>query len=207
MWPRAFFGKVEGAVKNDPSKEDSAATEEELDAHDRRLLQALAQGEERALETLYVRFRSPVLTALRRHGGVPPDELEDLCQDVFLALRDQAAAFRYASTVRAFIVGIAVKKGWKLRFRKALHSRLIDRVFGREERTGTWHGAVEAVHDAERLLARLPEPQRTVLLLHRVEHLSAEEIASSLGISVNTVWTRLHRARERLREIQAEEAP
>ncbi len=194
-------------MKNYLSKEDSTATEEQRDAQDIQLLHALAQGDQTALEKLYVRFRSPVLTALRRHGGVPPDALEDLCQDVFLSLRDQAAAFRHASTVRAFIVGIAVKKGWKLRFRTGLHRRLIDRVFGREERTATWHGAVEAAHDAERLLAQLPEQQRTVLLLHRVEHLSAQEIASSLGISVNTVWTRLHRARARLRELEEEGAP
>jgi len=197
-------------VKNYPSKEDTRATEAERaerDTEDNQLMHALAQGDVKALEPLYVRYRSPVLTALRRHGGVPPDELEDLCQDVFLSLREQAAAFRHASTVRAFIVGIAIKKGWKLRFRSALHLRLVDRVFGRDEPTGTWHGAVEAAHDAQSLLSRLPEQMRTVLLLHRVEHLSAEEIASSLGISVNTVWTRLHRARQRLRELEEEDEP
>lgn len=194
-------------MKNYPSPEDATATDEQRDAQDTQLLHALAQGDTRALEQLYVRFRSPVLTALRRHGGVPPDALEDLCQDVFLSLREKASSFRHASTVRAFIVGIAVKKGWKLRFRSNLHRRLIDRVFGREERSSTWHGAVEAAHDAEWLLSQLPEPQRTVLLLHRVEHLPAEEIASALGISVNTVWTRLHRARQRLRELEEEDSP
>ncbi|NTV27819.1 MAG: sigma-70 family RNA polymerase sigma factor, partial [Methanothrix sp.] len=49
-------------------------------------------------------------------------------------------------------------------------------------------------------LAALPEPQRQVLLLHVLENLSGEEIAETLGISPNTVWTRLHRARKTLSE-------
>ena len=196
-------------MRNYPAKEDPKADLEraELDKQDTQLLHALARGDLTALEQLYVRFRSPVITALRRHGGVPPDDLEDLCQEVFLSLREQAGAFRHSSTVRAFIIGIAVRKGWKLGASTSLHRRLLDRVFGRAERTTTMHGAVEAAHDAERLLARLPVDHRTVLLLHRVEHLSAEEIAASLGISVNTVWTRLHRARLRLRELETEDEP
>lgn len=197
-------------MKNYLPKEATRTTEVERferDSQDTQLMHALAQGDLTALEPLYVRYHALVLTTLRRHGGVPPAELEDLCQEVFLALREQAYAYRQVSSVRAFIVGIAIKKGWKLRFRAALHRRLVQRVFGRDERTGTWHGGVEAAHDAASFLARLPEQQRTVLLLHRVEHLSAEEIASSLGISVNTVWTRLHRARQRLRELEEEDEP
>ena len=197
-------------MRNYPSKEDPKAEFEraELDQQDTQLLHALARGDLTALEQLYIRFRSPVITALRRHGGVPPDDLEDLCQEVFLSLREQAGAFRHTSTVRAFIVGIAVRKGWKLGASRSLHRRLLDRVFGRAEPSSRgMHGAVEATYDAERLLARLPVDQRTVLLLHRVEHLSAEEIAASLGTSVNTVWTRLHRARLRLRELESEDEP
>lgn len=179
----------------------------ERDEQDTALLSALAEGDFSALETLYVRYRPLVMTALRHHGRARPEELEDLCQDVFLSLQTSAASFRHASSPRAFIVGIAVHKAKKLGFVTGLHRRLINRVFGRGEPTAaTWGGAVEATHDAQWYLAQLPEPQRVVLLLHRIEHLSAQEIAQSLGISVNTVWTRLHRARQRLRELE-EAAP
>ncbi|HEX3887993.1 MAG TPA: RNA polymerase sigma factor [Phenylobacterium sp.] len=46
----------------------------------------------------------------------------------------------------------------------------------------------------------LPEPFRLVFILREVEELSVEETAGHLGLKVETVKTRLHRARRRLRE-------
>ncbi|MET0967843.1 MAG: sigma-70 family RNA polymerase sigma factor, partial [Tardiphaga sp.] len=54
-------------------------------------------------------------------------------------------------------------------------------------------------------LARLPEEQRSVLLLATVEGLSYAETADVLGVPVGTVMSRLSRARERLlREMDAD---
>lgn len=177
---------------------------DERDSLDVRLLHAVAQGDLTALEPLYIRYRPLVMTALRRHGGARAHELEDLCHDVFLSLQHAAGGFRRQSTVRAFIVGIAVRTGWKRGFRASLHRSLLGRLFDQPDEVPSAHGALEAAEQTDRLLSRLPEAQRTVLLLHQVEHLSGEEIAHALNISVNTVWTRLHRARERLRELEAE---
>ena len=52
----------------------------------------------------------------------------------------------------------------------------------------------------ERAVDELPEPFRLVFMLREVEELSVEETASHLGLKVETVKTRLHRARRRLRE-------
>ena len=52
----------------------------------------------------------------------------------------------------------------------------------------------------ERAVDALPEPFRLVFILREVEELSVEETAGHLGIKVETVKTRLHRARRRLRE-------
>ena len=49
-------------------------------------------------------------------------------------------------------------------------------------------------------LARLSEDKRLVLLLIELEGLSGDDVASTLGIPVATVWTRLHYARVELRE-------
>ena len=162
-------------MKNYLGKETPEANDlarQESDHRDAQLLRALAVGDLKALEPLYIRFRPLVMTALRRHGGARPEELEDLCHDVFLALQDSAAGFRATSSVRAFIVGIAIRKGWKLRFRAGLHRRLVERLLGRPEPASSPHGALEAADQTQRLLSQLPEPQRTVLLLHQVEHLS-----------------------------------
>jgi RNA polymerase sigma-70 factor (ECF subfamily) len=52
----------------------------------------------------------------------------------------------------------------------------------------------------EQAVDALPEPFRLVFILREVEDLSVEETASHLNLKVETVKTRLHRARRRLRE-------
>jgi len=52
----------------------------------------------------------------------------------------------------------------------------------------------------ERAVDALPEPFRLVFILREVEELSVEETAAHLGLKAETVKTRLHRARRRLRE-------
>jgi RNA polymerase sigma-70 factor (ECF subfamily) len=52
----------------------------------------------------------------------------------------------------------------------------------------------------ERAVDDLPEPFRLVFILREVEELSVEETATHLGLKAQTVKTRLHRARRRLRE-------
>jgi RNA polymerase sigma factor (sigma-70 family) len=55
--------------------------------------------------------------------------------------------------------------------------------------------------DLQQALAALPPPMREVLLLVTVEEYSYAESADILGVPVGTVMSRLHRARERLREL------
>jgi RNA polymerase sigma-70 factor, ECF subfamily len=52
----------------------------------------------------------------------------------------------------------------------------------------------------EQAVDQLPEPFRLVFILREVEELSVEETADHLGLTRETVKTRLHRARRRLRE-------
>ncbi len=55
----------------------------------------------------------------------------------------------------------------------------------------------------KKLLSRLKESDRTVVTLHYLAGLSCEEIGEFLGVSTNTVKSRLHRARNRLRGEEA----
>lgn len=52
----------------------------------------------------------------------------------------------------------------------------------------------------QKLLSKLSESDRTVMTLHYLANLSCEEIGEFLGVSTNTVKSRLHRARIRLRK-------
>src|SRR5690606_5821730 len=57
---------------------------------------------------------------------------------------------------------------------------------------------VASLQDA---LQRLPEDQRAVVLLVGLEEMSYQQAADVLGVPIGTVMSRLHRGRERLREM------
>jgi len=50
----------------------------------------------------------------------------------------------------------------------------------------------------ERLLDRLTESERLALVLFEIDGYSGEEIAEILGVPLNTVWSRTHKARRKL---------
>ncbi len=56
---------------------------------------------------------------------------------------------------------------------------------------------------AKRLLQELPESERTVVTLHYLGKMTSKEISKFLGVSVNTIKSRLRRARKRLEKEEA----
>jgi RNA polymerase sigma-70 factor (ECF subfamily) len=69
-----------------------------------------------------------------------------------------------------------------------------------DHRDPAWHyGQRELAAELKRLVATLPEPQRSLILLFDVQGLSGDECAAVLGINRNQVKVYLHRARRRLR--------
>ena len=50
----------------------------------------------------------------------------------------------------------------------------------------------------KKLLEKLPESERTVVMLYYLDEMTTKEIGKFLGVSVNTIASRLHRARKRL---------
>ena len=60
------------------------------------------------------------------------------------------------------------------------------------ERTEHYHELVK------RLLEKLPEKERAVVTLYYLDEMSTREIGRFMGVSVNTITSRLHRARKRL---------
>ena len=73
---------------------------------DGALLQRLARGDTAALGPLYERHKGVVMTVLRQQLRGSTGDLEDLCHEVFLTLRDVAPRFREGSSVRGFLVGV-----------------------------------------------------------------------------------------------------
>jgi RNA polymerase sigma-70 factor, ECF subfamily len=55
----------------------------------------------------------------------------------------------------------------------------------------------QSVDTVYRILDRIPDKYRTVLILFEIEELSGDEIATLTGLKSSTVWVHLHRARAR----------
>ncbi len=151
------------------------------------------------------------IPALRRYAATllrDRQEVDDLVHDCLVRALDQIHTRRADADMRPWLFAI-------------MHNLFIDRVRRRKLR-GTAL-PVEDLDDAAPALRpeqeshvyatdiisavrRLPEEQRSVLLLVSVEELSYAQTAQALGIPIGTVMSRLARARERLRKIMDGEA-
>jgi RNA polymerase sigma-70 factor, ECF subfamily len=145
---------------------------------------------------LYHRHHGFVWRILRRLG-VPPAALDDATQEVFVVVHRRRHDLRSDAPVRSWLFGIArrvaadVHRGQHRRDRK--HDALpppadappLDDALARSE-------AAEFVRT---FLERLDEGHRMVFALADIEGMTAPEIADALELKVNTVYSRLRKAR------------
>ena len=123
---------------------------------------------------------------------------DDLVQDTLERAWARHALWRVGSDLRAWLFSIMhnLRVDQLRRPSAPLHS-IDDEDFEVPTRA-TQNDRLE-VRDLESALCQLPDEQREVLLLVALEDLGYAEIASTLGIPVGTVMSRLARGRERLR--------
>ncbi len=149
-----------------------------------------------------------------RLGG-PTLEIDDVVQEVFLVVNRQLAQFRGEAKLTTWLFRITDRvvrnhRRWRAvrRIVTSLTTRLGDSLASSDDdafETLERHARARAAY---RVLDRLPEKYRRVLILSELEELSAEEIAALLEARVETVRVWLHRARRlllaRMRERDAE---
>src|SRR4051794_22619294 len=139
-----------------------------------------------------------VLRVCRRVLGHAQDA-EDACQATFLVLARKAATVGRAEALASWLHGVAVRTALRAK-------RDAGRRRAREQHapTGTGPDPAEALawRDVQTLLEaeirRLPERYRAPFVLCHLEGRSRAETAAELGLSENTVSSRLARARARL---------
>jgi len=174
---------------------------------DRSLVTAfLGRGDEAAFRQLYRRHTPSIhLLARRLLGG---DGAEDVVQDTWLRAAARLESFRWESSLRTWLCGIAVNRCREL-LREQGGARVVTV-------TGTAPEAVsdrrstpspEQRCDLESAISQLPAGSRGVLVLHDVEGRSHVEIASLLGIDEGTSRSQLHKARRALRELLQAHVP
>lgn len=182
---------------------DSAATPYDGHDPDWQLMRAMADGDVRALNEIYTRY-GPMLLGFLRARVSDPQLAEELLQDVMLAVWENAASFEGRSKVKTWLLVIARNRAINAYRRRQVSVIDIQEAYSlQSEDTGPVEAlmrgdAQDVVRDA---LQQLPEAHREVLVLVFYHQLTGPEVAEVLGISVGTVKSRLHRAKEALRHI------
>jgi RNA polymerase sigma-70 factor (ECF subfamily) len=165
---------------------------------DEQLMQAFQTGSREAFAELFERYREAVYRFFRRRID-HASRAEELAQDCFLAVLRNSARYEPRSTFRSYLYGVAMhmvyaerrKAGREVSENEKLDQR-VDAVGGPAAAdTGIWvRGALE----------QLQIDEREILMLREYEQLSYEEIGVLLRVPVNTVRSRLFRARLAMRE-------
>ena len=153
---------------------------------------------------VYAEFRGKIHRYLKRLVG--PTDAEDVTQDTFAKVSQALPQFREDSSVSTWIYRIATNAAYdRLRTRSShgAHGVPIDELQAVEDKGP---GADQRLARREMnaciddYVARLPASYRSVVILSEHEGLTNKEIADALGVTLDTVKIRLHRARARLRK-------
>ena len=131
--------------------------------------------------------------------GVSLDQREDAVHDVFLVVHRRLGTYEGRSSLRTWLFGIAhrvAKVHRRLGARRRADVPQDDEILASPGADPQARAAeVEAATLVDRLLQKLSEERRVVLILADLEQMPAPEIAQALGIPVNTVYSRLRLGR------------
>jgi RNA polymerase sigma-70 factor (ECF subfamily) len=177
---------------------------------DDQLLSAARAGDRQALESLLARHE-PQVYRFGLKMCRDPEDAKDVLQDTLLAMARNLRDFRGQSSISTWLYSIARSFCLKKRRRSKFVSEE-----PRSLETGAGVNAAELADGAapaddalagrqveralERAIGELEPMYREVLLLRDVEGLTAPEVAEVLGLTVQAVKSRLHRARLSVRE-------
>jgi RNA polymerase sigma-70 factor, ECF subfamily len=163
---------------------------------DEQLMLDVRQGSREAFVELFERYRGPIWRFFRRRVA---DEArsEELAQDVFLAVLQGATRYEPRASFRSYLFAIA------------FNLLLADRRKAAQQPLETLDTDPPAIASADLdtalwvrgALASLDPRDREVLMLREYEQLTYDDIAHVLNLPVNTVRSRLFRARMALKAI------
>jgi len=169
----------------------------------RELITRAGQGDMGAFREIYQGVSGYVYTLAYRVVSTKHDA-EEVTQDVFLKLHQNLRSFKFEASFKTWLYRITVNTALNhAKKRSRVTTREVEEVF-EDPATVTQPDAAKglAASETERrlksLLDQLNPDQRACVVLREIEGLDYQGIAASLGININTVRSRLKRARETL---------
>jgi RNA polymerase sigma-70 factor, ECF subfamily len=162
---------------------------------DEQLMLAFQQGSREAFIELFERYREPMYGFFRRRLDEAA-RAEDLAQETFLAVLRGVSRYEPRALFRTYLYGIALNLLAAERRKKAREGTSAEDPDEQPVITDP-----DASLWVRRAIEKLDADAREVLLLREYEQLSYAEIAALLRVPVNTVRSRLFRARMALKEL------
>ena len=177
------------------------------------LLRRIAAKDLGAFKILVDRYQNRVLSLCYRLLSHPQNS-EDVAQDVFFQVYKSSGTFRYDCRVSTWIYRIAVNRcrNFNRDNRKFGQWGELGRRIENEVRSGPVFIAPDGddpasawtVNETRELIrkavASLPEKQKAMLILHKFEGRSYQEVAEIMDTSVSSVESCLHRAKRSLQK-------
>jgi RNA polymerase sigma-70 factor (ECF subfamily) len=181
---------------------------------DAGLVQRFHAGDETAFTEIVARHRQLVFHVVLRYLRNRADA-EEIVQDTFIRAYRALAKFRGESSLGTWLYRIgrnlALNRYWQIYRRKPHLTDSLDGELGAENPTSYAELIASPEPDPARMFVQrefsdlatacmheLPDPQREILQLRNVAHLSYANIARTLGVKHGTVKSRLARARGNL---------
>ena len=150
-------------------------------------------GNSEAFSELFRRYSNPVFGFFRRRLE-NSSRAEELAQETFVAVLRGVERYEPRATFRTYLYGIAIKILMAERRKSARRDPSAMRATD-----PSTDSTVEASIWVQRAIEQLDADHRDILLLREYEQLTYDEIAALLRLPVNTVRSRLFRARTALK--------
>ncbi len=176
---------------------------------DIELIRLTLDGDDTAFAELVERYQRAVQALIWRKIG-DFHIAEEITQDIFLKAYNELESLKKPQSFASWLYVIASRRCVAWHRKKRLPLAPLDETSNEQDEDATYSQFVvnenQRVFEEEqrdvvkKLLAKLPESERTVITLHYFSEMSSSEIGAFLGVSANTIRSRLRRALQRLRK-------
>ncbi|MDE0325769.1 MAG: sigma-70 family RNA polymerase sigma factor [Candidatus Poribacteria bacterium] len=178
---------------------------------DVQLIHAVLSGDDAAFDTLVEKYQKSVhALAWRKIGDF--HYAEEITQDTFLRAYQNLSTLRNPNQFLGWLYVIANRLclNWLRKHKPANQLQSLEDTPMEEVAKSAYAHYVLEQREIEatehrfeivkKLLEKLPESERTVMTLYYLGEMTTKEIGKFLGVSVETIRTRMHRARKRLQK-------
>lgn len=179
--------------------------------NDAELIQQTLEGDQRAFSALVRKYQKPLHALVWRKIG-DFHIAEEITQDIFLNVYKKLQTLKNPNLFAGWLYVSATRRCHAWLKKKRIPMESLEAISPEELEALVYtqycaEQQQESVNEQQRevvkrLLQKLPESERTVVTLHYLGDMTCEDISQFLGVSPNTVKSRLHRARKRLKKAE-----